>query len=197
MRTVFITGGLHNFQSRETVGRKLTNLFKSIGHSTLLHQMKLHPILHIRTSMDGKPNSKFIKYMTSMPNSRKHPNNRIGSGNQQSKGRPYCQDLLFLYEYWRALLIGFVVCVGVNCKPVFKLFCEQVYLCWATCNEFCYWLRIWIRSAPLPCSCTFCRFHEPPICRLVFIKDWYWGRSPLFTYLSRFRNKNLVKLAIV
>ena len=53
---------------------------------------------------------------------------------------------------------------------IYRLFCEQEYVCRAICNEFCSWLHIWLRSAPLPHSCAVCRFVSHLICRLVFMK---------------------------
>ena len=49
-----------NNQSCETVGRKLTNLFKTSGQSTLLRWINFQPILNIRTSMDRKQKFEFI-----------------------------------------------------------------------------------------------------------------------------------------
>ena len=64
-----------NNQPGETVGRKLTNLFQLLG--TLLRQMSFQPILNMRTSVAKNQNFDFIEHMTSVPNSRNHPNNCI------------------------------------------------------------------------------------------------------------------------
>ena len=68
-----------------------------------------------------------------------------------------------------SLLTGFVVCVEVV-RLNYRLFCVQGYVCRAILNEFCSWLHIWLRLAPLPHSCAVCRFVSHLICRLVFMK---------------------------
>ena len=75
----------------------------------------------------------------------------------------------FMFIQLGSLLTGFVVCVEVV-RLNYRLFCVQGYVCRAILNEFCSWLHIWLRLAPLPHSCAVCRFVSHLICRLVFMK---------------------------
>ena len=64
---------------------------------------------------------------------------------------------------------------------IYRVFCEQGFVCWAIFNEFCSLLHIWLRSAPLPHSCAVCRFVSHLICRLVFMKYWSQAHNPYST----------------
>ena len=105
----------------------------------------------------------------------------------------------FTFIQLGSLLTGVVVCVLVV-SLIYRLFCEQGFVCRAIFNEFCSWLHIWLRSAPLPHSCAVCRFVSHLICRLVFMKYWSQGHNPYFTcesVLDRVRLKLILLLSSI